>query len=122
MSKPPQSPYLFDIRSPYTIGLSDLQLRLEPLLLTLMEDGSPHAATVQGALDCLLQVAKRDQDYEAAYRGVLEGRSPCRMWGCVETFFDAYARDNHEHAHENKQQPCGDPECAFYCNQEDDDD
>lgn len=122
MTEQPQSPYLFDIRSPYTIGLSDLQLRLEPLLLTLMEEGSPHAATVQDALDCLLQVVKRDQDYEAAYRGVLEGRSPCRMWGCVDTFFDAYTRDNHEHAHENKQQPCGDPKCEFYCNQEDDDD
>jgi len=124
VTEQPQSPYLFDIRSPYTIGLSDLQLRLEPLLLALMEEGSPHATTVQGALDCLLQVVKRDRDFEAAFQIVQAGGYPCRTPGCHQAYGNGnrYLRDNHEHAHQYGEAGCGDPECEFYCAMEDDDD
>ena len=122
MTEEPFSPYLMDIRSPYTIGLSDLHLRLEPLLLALMEEGSPHTATVQGALDCLNQTVKRDRDFEAAFQRVQAGAHPCRIPGCAEARSSKYLRDEHEHAHEHGEQGCGDSECEFYCNLEDDDD
>lgn len=122
MTEQPQSPYLFDIRSPYTIGLSDLQLRLEPLLLALMEEGNPHSATVQDALDCLLQVVKRDRDFEAAFQIVQAGGYPCRTPGCHQAYGSTYLRDNHEHVHQYGENGCGEAECEFYCNVEADDD